>query len=217
MDRGALAVLSILEGPFITMVALGLSGLAKIPVLDLVATILPIVIGMVLGNLDADMRKFLVGRRSADSVFRVRARRADLHAILGAGLSGIVLGLITLAAGAVFNVLASRLMGGSGVGGMAASTTAGNAVATPTAIAAVDPRLGALVPWRRRKSRPRPSSSLLAPLMTAAYALAREAHREHRAHILGFARRCACSAGYRRQRPRGSRALIQTSRARPAS
>ncbi|MBA1363119.1 2-keto-3-deoxygluconate permease [Burkholderia gladioli] len=56
VDRGALAVLSILEGPFVTMVALGLSGLATIPVIDLVATVLPIVIGMVLGNLAVDPR-----------------------------------------------------------------------------------------------------------------------------------------------------------------
>ncbi|WP_414439665.1 2-keto-3-deoxygluconate permease [Burkholderia sp. 22PA0106] len=173
MDRGALAVLSILEGPFVTMVALGLSGLAKIPVIDLVATVLPIVIGMVLGNLDPDMRRFL--KSGGDLLIPFFAfglgAQINLHAILGAGLSGIVLGLITLAAGAVFNVLASRLAGGTGVGGMAAATTAGNAVATPTAIAAVDPRLGALVAVATPQiAASTIVTSLLAPLATAAYA-----------------------------------------------
>ncbi|WP_242468406.1 2-keto-3-deoxygluconate permease [Burkholderia plantarii] len=173
VDRGALAVLSILEGPFVTMVALGLSGLARIPVLDLVATVLPIVIGMVLGNLDEDMRKFL--KSGGDLLIPFFAfglgAQINLHAILGAGLSGIVLGLVTLAAGACFNVLASRLAGGTGVGGMAAATTAGNAVATPTAIAAVDPRLGSLVAVATPQiAASTIVTSLLAPLVTAAYA-----------------------------------------------
>jgi len=173
VDRGALAVLSILEGPFVTMLALGLSGLAKIPVLDLVATVLPIVIGMVLGNIDEDMRRFL--KSGGDLLIPFFAfglgAQINLHAILGAGLSGIVLGLITLAVGAVFNVIASRLAGGSGVGGMASATTAGNAVATPTAIAAVDPRLGSLVAAATPQiAASTIVTSLLAPLLTAAYA-----------------------------------------------
>jgi 2-keto-3-deoxygluconate permease len=173
VDRGALAVLSILEGPFVTMLALGLSGLAKIPVLDLVATVLPIVIGMVLGNIDPDMRKFL--KSGGDLLIPFFAfglgAQINLHAILGAGLSGIVLGLITLGVGAVFNVMASRLFGGSGVGGVASATTAGNAVATPTAIAAVDPHLGALVAVATPQiAASTIVTSLLAPLLTAAYA-----------------------------------------------
>lgn len=173
VDRGALAVLSILEGPFVTMVALGLSGLAKIPVLDLVATVLPIAIGMVLGNLDDDMRKFL--KSGGDLLIPFFAfglgAQINLHAILGAGIPGIVLGIITLVVGAVFNVAASRLSGGSGVGGVASATTAGNAVATPTAIAAVDPHLGALVAVATPQiAASTIVTSLLAPLMTAAYA-----------------------------------------------
>ena len=173
VDRGALAVLSILEGPFVTMVALGLSGLAKIPFLDLVATVLPIVVGMALGNLDENMRKFL--KSGGDLLIPFFAfglgAQINLHTILGAGLSGIVLGLITLAVGALFNVAAARLVGGSGVGGVASATTAGNAVATPTAIAAVDPRLGSLVAVATPQiAASTIITSLLAPLLTAAYA-----------------------------------------------
>jgi len=58
-DVGAISILSISDGPFLTMVAFGLTGIGDIPVIMLVATILPIVVGCILGNLDEDLRKWL--------------------------------------------------------------------------------------------------------------------------------------------------------------
>jgi 2-keto-3-deoxygluconate permease len=53
--------------------------------------------------------------------------------------------VITTLFGGFFNILADRLVKGSGICGAAASSTAGNAVGTPLAIAVVDPKLAPLV------------------------------------------------------------------------
>jgi 2-keto-3-deoxygluconate permease len=172
VDRGALAVLSIQEGPFMTMVALGVSGLAKIPFIELLATILPILIGVALGNLDRDMRNFLkAGGNLLIPFFAFGLGvQINLHSILSAGVSGIVLGLVTLTVGGLVNIAAARLAGGSGVAGAAVSTTGGNAVATPAAIAAVDPHLGALVAIATPQiAASTIVTSLLTPLLTALF------------------------------------------------
>ena len=147
-DVGAIAILSINDGPFLTMVALGVAGIATMPVLPLIGVILPLAVGIVLGNLDEELRKFLLTGGMVLIPFFAFSLGAALNfeTIIEAGLSGILLGLITTFFGGVFNILADRAVGGTGIAGAAASSTAGNAVATPAAIALVDPSFVAIVP-----------------------------------------------------------------------
>src|SRR4029078_8702808 len=58
-DVGAYSVMSLESGPFITMLILGIAGVSASPWQALVGAILPLMLGMLLGNLDPSMRKFL--------------------------------------------------------------------------------------------------------------------------------------------------------------
>src|SRR5207244_6491217 len=58
-DVAAYTIMSIESGPFLTMVTLGVAGLSAFPWQALVGAILPLAVGMVLGNLGRRLRAFL--------------------------------------------------------------------------------------------------------------------------------------------------------------
>jgi Predicted membrane protein len=139
-DVGAYALLSLKDGPFFTLVALGASGLAQIPFMSLVAVIIPIGIGMILGNIDKDMRAFLGSSKLLLIPFFSFPLGAgmNLDNIIQAGGPGILLGLIASFTGIGAYALL-KLFREEPIIGLATGSTAGNAVATPAAVAAADP------------------------------------------------------------------------------
>ena len=139
-DVGAVAVLSLNDGPFFTLMALGMLG-ANFPIIAFIAVLLPIGIGMLLGNLDPDIRTFLKPGETLPIPFFAFA--------LGAGMNfatffnpkvvvaGVTLGLMTVTLTALTGILVFKLFREkSQIAPVAEASTAGNAVGTPAAIAA---------------------------------------------------------------------------------
>lgn len=146
-DVGAVSILSLNDGPFFTMIALGASGLANIPFITLVACIIPILIGFILGNLDPDIKELFAKGTVLPIPFFAFSLGAGLNfgQIIKAGLPGIILGVaVTLITGLGGYFVMKLIRSEHPEAGAAIGTTAGNAVGTPEAVAAADPTLAAI-------------------------------------------------------------------------
>lgn len=144
-EAAAYSVMALESGPFLTMVTLGVAGLSAFPWQTLLGAILPLAVGMLLGNLDPDLRDFLGKAAPVLIPFFAFALGATLNLKLvwTAGVAGLALGIAVVLVSGVFLVIADRLIGGNGTAGIAASTTAGNAAAVPALVAAANPKYAA--------------------------------------------------------------------------
>src|SRR6476469_2438059 len=113
-DVGAYSVMSLESGPFLTMVTLGIAGLSAFPWQALVGAILPLLLGMLLGNRDPAMRKFLAPVVPAMVPFLglTLGFTIDLTAVWRAGMLGVLLGLFVVFVGGAVLLLADKLTKG---------------------------------------------------------------------------------------------------------
>lgn len=147
-DAGTYVPQSIETGPFITMLFLVGAGLANIPWLAMVSVVAPIAAGAILGNLDPDLRAFFGKHEPVIVPFMAftLGQNINLNNVVTAGLSGIALGVAVCAITGTVCIVTDRLLGGSGIAGAAASSSAGNSAAVPKAIALADPSYAAIAP-----------------------------------------------------------------------
>ncbi|MGY3453599.1 2-keto-3-deoxygluconate permease [Bradyrhizobium sp. USDA 4353] len=140
-DVGAYTIMTLESGPFLTMLTLGVAGLSAFPWQALVGAILPLVVGMIIGNLDREMRAFLSRAIPVMIPFFAFALGAglDLSKVWQAGLLGLGMGVAVVIVTGIPLFLADRITGGTGVAGVAAASTAGNAAAVPAIVAAANP------------------------------------------------------------------------------
>lgn len=140
-DVGAYSVMSLESGPFLTMVTLGVAGLSAFPWQTLVGAIIPLVLGMLLGNLDREMREFLGRAVPVLIPFFAFALGSgiNLKTVVTTGLLGVILGLFVVVFSGILLFTTDKLTGGNGVAGLSAASTAGNAAAVPALVAAANP------------------------------------------------------------------------------
>lgn len=142
VDVAAYPFFSIQSGPFFTMITLGLAGIGAFPWPALVSTLVPFVLGMIVGGLDHDMRDLfspLQGGLVPFFAFTI-GYSLNLDMILQSGLVGILVGvLVVFVSGYVLYLLDRYVVRSDGLAGWAASSTAGAAVSVPIVIAQMNP------------------------------------------------------------------------------
>lgn len=147
-DVGANSLLSINDGPFLTMVAFGLSGMASIPLTSLVAAILPVLVGMILGNIDRDIADFLKPGGALLIPFFAFCLGAGISIgnLISGGIRGVALGFLCVVWSGGICILADKFINRRpGYAGAAVATAAGNCVATPALIAEISPNFAPYV------------------------------------------------------------------------
>ncbi len=149
-DRGAYMASAINDGPFFTLLFLGVSGLGNIPFLALLAAVIPLILGFIVGNLD---RRWTEVMRPVPNIVIpffafALGTGINLGNVITGGLGGIFVGLAaTLITGALvyFGYRFILRRGRKSGIGIASATTAGNSIATPAVVAAADPTFAPFV------------------------------------------------------------------------
>ncbi len=122
------------------------------------------------GNLDEELREFLAQATPVMIPFFAFALGAalNLKQVWGAGLVGIGLGLAVLTVSGLALLAVDRLSGGTGIAGVGAATTAGNAAAVPALVAAANHKYAeAAAPATVLVASSVIVTTILAPLLTA--------------------------------------------------
>ena len=147
-EKGAVAITSLSVGPTVTMIALSSAGLASISVWAIVGSILPLIIGIVLGNCSPWFKQTLSAgvTPSIITVGFALGCGMSIQQLFQGGLSGILLGLVTVFVVGFITICTDKLTGGSGIAGASISSTAASGVSNPGALAAVDPSYSAIAP-----------------------------------------------------------------------
>lgn len=148
-EASAFVLMSIESGPLVSMLILGAAGVAVFEPRLFVGAVLPFLIGFALGNLDSELREFF-GRCVHPLIpffgFALGSG-IDLNVIVKSGPAGLLLGLAVIVITGIPLILADKFIGGgNGTAGVAASSTAGAAIANPTIIGEMIPKFKPVVP-----------------------------------------------------------------------
>ncbi|MFP7761368.1 2-keto-3-deoxygluconate permease [Marisediminicola sp. LYQ85] len=149
-DRGAYIASAVNDGPFFSLLFLGVAGLADIPITLLIAAVIPLIAGIIVGNLDARWTEVMRPVPNIVIPFFAFALGTGINLgnVVTGGLSGILVGIVaTLFTGTIayFGYRWLLRRGKESGIGIASATTAGNAIATPAIVGAADPTFAPFV------------------------------------------------------------------------
>ncbi len=173
-EAGAFVLMSLESGPLMTMIILGTAGIASFEPHVFVGAVLPFLVGFALGNLDPELREFFGKAVQTLIPFFAFAlgNTINLAVIAQTGLLGIALGVAVIIVTGIPLMLADKFIGGGdGTAGIAASSSAGAAVATPVLIAEMVPQFKAAAPAATALVATSVIvTSILVPIITAMWA-----------------------------------------------
>ncbi len=145
-DIASGAIIMLTASPFFILIGIGAGGMASIGFLDILGSIAPVIIGMILGNLDDEFRKFLYPGIRLSIPFFAFALGANISMrdIVTAGPQGALLAVLTLVITGLIPVIIFRYAvprGWKYSNSVAAGlgNTAGSAAIVPALIAYIDP------------------------------------------------------------------------------
>lgn len=125
------------------MIAMGTAGMASIPIESFIATLIPLIIGIIWGNLDKTFRKVAADAMPIITFCMMIPIGAgmSLKSIALGGVGGVVLAIISALSAFLFYFLFQLTLPKNKRNAMGAAigTTAANATSVPASLAEVDP------------------------------------------------------------------------------
>ena len=141
-DVASAAITAIISVPIFTFLTLSLLGIADITPNSIIDLTFPIVVGVILGNIDKNICDFLAGTQKYIMPFLGFSIGAgiDLMDVFKGGPAGFVLSIITVGAAFIISLPADIFINKRpGWAAIATYTAAGNSVIVPSLIAGLDP------------------------------------------------------------------------------
>ncbi|MDY3005732.1 2-keto-3-deoxygluconate permease [Anaerococcus porci] len=141
IDNAGTGIAGLITGPFLALLIFGSSGMANISVLNIIDSIVPLIFGMIIGNIDHEFGENLRKCQKYIIVFLGLSMGAGINIfdIFKGGLSGILLGVIVVFIMGSFTVFIDmKINKRRGHSAWAISTTGANAIAVPAIIGSID-------------------------------------------------------------------------------
>lgn len=152
-DKAAYSVLVLNDGPLLTMISLALFGAmgfvdGMFSAVAFITVLLPLVVGIIIGNTDMELRDMLVKGSEIIIPFLSFAlgMSINLKNVIEGGASGILLGFLTVIFTGGVAYFIFKFLGWNPIIGAAEGTTAGNAVMVPGVIASANASFASVAP-----------------------------------------------------------------------